>query len=439
MPEYIYYKFKKINMAFKIDLNSVASKQLEQFGVSTGMPSKVQVEANNFHYHNNLNDPFSLGFKLFFRFDGTSGLLANGNNVNSAVAYLKRIGQSGRADICEKFIEHLQNISMVNPWLFQTIEGISELKSKKPWERYTEDDIITIGTLETVDLKMQALNSMYRQIAWDEVRGVWVLPVNLRRFDISIYLYPKGSYLVNDDDVVALASIPNAKRGYDDNQEISSNSTNAPEHIYVKSPDIFNHVCYDLSECEFLPWESANGFHTVDNAGNEITLNDFTFNYRYVRNSYRFYDVLGDMKYSDYQLALYASTLGSAEEQDNIWKKLGKQLFEKSIAPIKNRVQDIMDQYGDLEKLKKTGMGILHGLAETAVDKISREISGRLQGMFLGNVYGFQPDSLISGLTAKNSSEFLYGLKRTVDATKNAPSMNSKKPLPNNENVYSKM
>lgn len=433
------------------DKKQYESKLLQQHGHMTGASTRTQIDANNFMYANGIDDPMSSGFKIFFRFDTTHGLLANGSYVNSAIAYLKRIGQSERATLCEKFIEHLKTLSSINPWLMQTIEGLDELKSKKPWERHTEESVISVGTLETIEMTVQTLISMYQNIVWDEERGVWVLPVNLRRFEASIYIYPKGSYMVMDDDPTALGTVPNAKRTYSGSAQ-AVNESNAHEIYYVKSPDIYNHICYDLSECEFLPWESGSTFIVPDNSGNEVSVNNINFSYRWVKNSYRFYRILGDAIYSDYALALYASTQLTVADQENVWKRLGKQFFSKSLEPIRSRYEDVMNKFTtiqniddrmqrkfDLNKLKQEGISILGGLAETAFDAVSRDVAGRLQGMFLGNVYGISHDSFLTGITAQNSSEAIYGFGRTIKSHQQAPSMSSSKPLPPNSNVYSKL
>lgn len=433
------------------DNKQYASYLLQDFGNRTGASVRTNVDANNFIYDNNLNDPGSMGFKLFFRFDTNHGLLANEQHENSTIAYLNRIGQIDRSNLLKKFIEHLKHTSSVNPWLFQAIEGLDELKSKKPWERYNDEARITIGTLETIELAIQSLLSMYYEIVWDEVRGVWVVPVNLRRFDLSIYIYPKGAYNVMDDDDIALGTVPNAKRTYSGEQQ-NLNEKNVVEHYYVKSPDIYNHICWDLSECEFIPWESGSTFLAVDNNGHEEAVNNFVIKYRYVRTSYRFYRILGDTVYSDYALALRASTFSTGQEQENFWKKMGRDFLSKSLSPITSRAKSVMDAVTtikdiegrqqnvfDLAKLKNTGMTILGGLAETAFDKVSREVSGRLQSMFLGNVYGISHDSFINTFTSQSSADFLYNAGRSIKSTQAAPSLSSTTKLPPNDNVYNKL
>lgn len=416
--------------------NDVNSQLLQNANTSMNRGSlKANKTINSFLSYNNLDDPMSLGYKLFFRFDDTHGLLANKQFENSACAYLTRIGEVGRAELCEKFIELLQNISMYKSYLFQTIDGLNPLLAKKPSERFSEDDVITIGTLETLDMMIQTLLSLYRSIVFDETRNVWILPVNLRRFNISIYLFPKNTYMVNDDDEIALGSVPNAKRNYSNEINENINEQNIHEFYYLKSPDIYNHICYDLSQCEFDMFQSGTSFIAPNNATNETAINNICFNFKFVKNSYRFYKLLGDNKYSDLQLSLYASTLRNNNESEKTWLKIGQNVLNKAISPITSRIETTINQYNSIEKIKSRGINILKGAAETIGDKYAKEISSRLQNMFMGNVYGFSADSILTGVNANKASEVFYSLNRN---NKKSISDNERK-LSDNENVYSKM
>ena len=162
-----------------------------------GIPGKAIREINAFNSSTFVTDPVAVGFKIFFNYNSYYGLLGketDNHDSNSAIDYLYRIGQDARASLLKKFISHLQDINMNLSFMFQEIDGLDTIRQHKPWERYKEEDsIIKINMLETIDFKVQALMSMYNNIWYDTIRGVEVLPANLRRFDCSIFIYAIGA------------------------------------------------------------------------------------------------------------------------------------------------------------------------------------------------------------------------------------------------------
>ena len=89
-------------------------------------------------------DPLWIRFKIFFNFSASSGLLANGSNVNSAIAYFKRIGDTVRAEALKDWIDSLKNLSTNYSFLFEEITGLSELVSDNMQEMIPEDQKLDI-------------------------------------------------------------------------------------------------------------------------------------------------------------------------------------------------------------------------------------------------------------------------------------------------------
>lgn len=118
---------------------------------------------------NNISDPLFLRFKIFFDFTASSGLLAEETNTNSALAYLKRIGDVARYQLLKDFIESLKIISSEYPFLMQDLDGLSEILSANPQCFIPDDQNLMIHCLETVDMKIQKLVTSYRKIIYDDV------------------------------------------------------------------------------------------------------------------------------------------------------------------------------------------------------------------------------------------------------------------------------
>lgn len=436
------------------EIGSFESEKAIVEAASMGRPANVMRDVQSFISLTQVSDPVTLGFKLFFRYDTEYGLLANEKYDTSALAYLKRINDTIRYDLLKRFIAHLQFLNMEMSFLFQTIDGLDTIRTKKPWERFNDDAKVTVGTLETVDFKVQALMSMYKQIYFDDIRGVYILPVNLRRFDCSIFVYSSATYQVTESttgiDNFAYFSVPNAKRQYGND----SSSEVGKDNYYVKAPDMYNHIVYYLSECEFLPHDSQDGgFFKPSNTGaTETATNTIAFSFRWCRDAWQMYGLTGanqisatvilaaaiaDDKNSSESLITKLGNFKSSLFGDSFMGKLGESLFDKAAAPLTSRASDIIDKYGSLEKLKQQGLNAVKDLATNTVDALARKIGGKLEGMLLGNVYGVSPSNIIGALTGDNLAGGLTQL--ASKATGSSASTKSESKLTTDTNVYNKM
>ena len=441
-----------------------------------GTPAKAIREINAFHSMGFVTDPVAVGFKIFFNFNSTYGLFGKEQGTresNSAIDYLNRIGQTSRASLLKKFISHLQDINMNLSFMFQEIEGLEIIKNHKPWERYKEDEsIIKINMLETVDFKVQALMSMYNNIWYDTVRGVEVLPANLRRFDCSIFIYAIGAYQIHTGGSTMseggngtitntsaneqlnqslIQTVPNILKNYGNTKaELVITNTNS---LFVKSPDLFNHVVYDLSECEFLPWESQDGFHKPSNRETAYIDNNIAFNFRWCTPGYRFYDLTADIRVSDSLLFAITEAKSAQEAQSlldkyNTWKSsafgdswlgnVAENMFDKAVGGLVSTASDLYSRYGSVENLKNLGKTILQQSVESIADRLGNLAAAKINSLYLGNVYDYtSAASIVGALTG--GGNVVGGLSNSL-LGKSAASLNSTKKLTSpGPNVYTKM
>lgn len=153
-------------------------------------------------------DPLSLNFKLLVNVNATTGLFAgsdvllkkgvtyneNDYPVNSALAYLLRIGERERYILlCNwlfKFIDLVKNYD----FLIQDVEGLDAVINPKPWDAFT-DETITVKFRETSDQRVESLLILYREIWYDSELNNVVIPTNLNRIDVSVLVYQSGYFL----------------------------------------------------------------------------------------------------------------------------------------------------------------------------------------------------------------------------------------------------
>ena len=113
---------------------------------------------------------------------------------NSAYSYLMLNDEKERADKLKKFIELLSNINTESPWYFSSVNGINEALDRKfveePKTDLSERKKLTITCLpDAFDNRISTLLELYRDVTWSWVNKREVIPSNLRKFDMAIYIF----------------------------------------------------------------------------------------------------------------------------------------------------------------------------------------------------------------------------------------------------------
>ena len=144
----------------------------------------------NFGFSNGLLTPTW----LMEDFSNSDELPKNLYEYNSAWAYLKLNAEDERAEKLKQFVHLLSNINSNSPWYFNSIEGIQEALDRKPASgnnfEFNETKKITIGCLsDAFDNRITTLLDLYRDITWSWKLKKEILPSNLRKFDMAIFIF----------------------------------------------------------------------------------------------------------------------------------------------------------------------------------------------------------------------------------------------------------
>lgn len=317
----------------------------------------IRTEANDDPFLS-MNDPTYYGFKLFFHFDAISGLLADESNLNSALAYLNRIGQTKRYELLGRFINVLSRVNSEASWIFQSLDGLEDVYNT-PFHEVEVDKTVTINTLETLDTKIMSLMQMYRQIAYDYDRMVEVLPANLRRFSMSIYLYDFRNFdNLKQDNVDFLQTVKN--------QDIRQ----------------LNHTLFDFGYCEFQTTSGSVPISQASNVESTPLTNNIAIRFRKFAVSSLFKSITGDK-----ELKAEATTLvqaGATNETPDLRPARG-------IDRIRQNVNDDISALLDDETWKTKARDIVTDAGRTLVDRVR----ARLTSLYLGNIHGFSLDDLL--------------------------------------------
>ena len=134
-------------------------------------------------------DPTYLSFLLLFDFtDGVNSPLLS----KPAETFLENLGDpyAERLEALQNFKKALKTINNEMPWYWQSLSGLERVQQYNPENAYFggDDAELTIGTLESINLTVAGLMHLYRKAVFDENKWTYILPANLRRFRMYVYV-----------------------------------------------------------------------------------------------------------------------------------------------------------------------------------------------------------------------------------------------------------
>lgn len=146
------------------------------------------------------DEPTFLTFALDFAFEPIDARVGDiqlwdsplfRTNADTAVDFLKNRGYTAEANGLVVFKNILRYLTFDAPWYFQSIGGLSSMwkaatDAEKPYK--AKDAVLTVSTLEAVDLRINELADIYRNAMYDKVYMRERVPDNLRWFSMDVYV-----------------------------------------------------------------------------------------------------------------------------------------------------------------------------------------------------------------------------------------------------------
>lgn len=126
--------------------------------------------------------------------DGGNANVVASSGSNTALSYLYNNMEYTRFNSLVQFIQLLSDISTKSPWYFQSISGLDQaIERPEIGQDFKIDDErkqITIKCLpDAYDNRIGRLLDLYRSIVYSQNLHKWILPSNLRKFDMGIYIF----------------------------------------------------------------------------------------------------------------------------------------------------------------------------------------------------------------------------------------------------------
>ena len=234
----------------------------------------------------------SSGFRRFYTEDGkledwTEGeFLETALGSNTAFSYFYINGDDYRTELTKDFNYLLANLNSQTPWYFQKIKGLenalqNDFMNPAGNEEFTlkERQSIQIECLpDSTDERIGTLLDMYRNIVWDWQTKRETLPVNLRKFDMTIIRFQTPILGTHTPNYLEIKP-SDVYRGLDDDGDLGEDEGEFADIFYVNpSKRIASFKAYEFHGCEIDYNSSKSGQAELDNEGGTVpqyTINIF--------------------------------------------------------------------------------------------------------------------------------------------------------------------
>ena len=226
-------------------------------------------------------EPGYFYFKIFFKFKTNYGLLADlltelgakQLSQGSAIFYLASIEHRYKHEqiphrmlALYKFGSTLRALQTETPWFFKGVNGLDKLNSQFLTNIGKQQMLEIVCNTESVDMRLGTLLDLYKYACYDYANCKEIIPVNLRKFDMSIITYHMPLKLYNTH------IIQSNQRNKKDKESVESKTM----YPITKKGDInFSNVMsykmYSFKNCEF-DTETLDSY-TPSSLSNETAFN----------------------------------------------------------------------------------------------------------------------------------------------------------------------
>jgi hypothetical protein len=180
-------------------------------------------------------DPTYLSFALLFDwFDPEASPLLS----EPAEKFLAELGEKDafykdRLEDLQAFKDALYTINMELPWFWQSLKGLERLQQYDPLNNYWggDDAKIEIETLESLNLQIAGLMHLYRRAIFDERKWCYIMPANLRKFRMWVYVTEVRTIQVKTETKVGGINKETALKNFPSNIKPTIDTKNKNEDI----------------------------------------------------------------------------------------------------------------------------------------------------------------------------------------------------------------
>jgi hypothetical protein len=170
------------------------------------------------------------------------------------------------------------------PWYWQSMSGLDKLQAYDTNEPYIGKDgnEIAIGCLESINLAITGLMRNYREAVFDEESWSYVLPPNLRKFSVKIYvadIRPLFNEAVDTQTQPSTTQLGNVSNFNVDPNAESENLQPKEVDIDLVGSNKKPYLAFQLTNCEWNIQTGVTSFTDLKNDAPEVASQIIAFNY----------------------------------------------------------------------------------------------------------------------------------------------------------------
>lgn len=290
-------------------------------------------------------DPTYLSFVLMFDFnDRVNSPLFSG----PAEEFLEKLtGDNYYAEKLTALREFKKALTAINrdmPWYWQSIAGLEVLQQWDPSNPYfgKDDAKLTISTLESLNLPIAGLMYLYRKATFDERKWTWVLPENLRRFRMYVYV----------TEVRKIKNLNEPTSNGINNDEYPNNLTPRPgttnKNNGITGQQARPYFMFALTYCEFDLTSGTTPFADLQKNPTESATNEIAIKYEALQHIGA--RVLNGIIEETDSNNISPAPESETESRTNVFEQSNKSKFNQRIDELKDRAKQDLDRLSRQKK-----------------------------------------------------------------------------------------
>jgi hypothetical protein len=164
-----------------------------------------------------------------------------------------------------KFGSTLRALQTETPWFFKGVNGLDKLNSQFLTNIGKQQMLEIVCNTESVDMRLGTLLDLYKYACYDYANCKEIIPVNLRKFDMSIITYHMPLKLYNTH------IIQSNQRKKKDKENVESKTMYPTTKGDINFSNVMSYKMYSFKNCEF-DTETLDSY-TPSSLSNETAFN----------------------------------------------------------------------------------------------------------------------------------------------------------------------
>ena len=323
---------------------------------------------------------------------------------STAFNYLVLNNEINRAKQLKQFVELLSTISTECPWYFQNIKGLDTAIERQvvggEFQFKDERDKITIECLDdSFDQRIGTLLDLYRAIVWSWETKREMLPVNLRKFDMTVIAFQmplRGLHVSRNNLKMNTAVISDIRSDERTGHAISDilMTPNGPVYAFGNVGMVASYKAWEFHGCEIDYNSSKSGWSELDNAQGSVPKYNIEI----------FFDDMFETRYNEFS----DTTITDIQNDDVAY------IYDDDLVPINIEDNDSIKKPENTNTDKTEYVGPESGILDQLLGAGKKWLDTKIQKIYLGNLNGLS----ISNIGKQLGQAFEGNLWATVNNVK---------------------